>query len=62
MPISMNMAIIRLIKRIKDVGKAEDKALARIKETVKKIYITEEDTREVKKIEYFDRSATFTIN
>jgi hypothetical protein len=48
------MAIIRLIKRTKDVNKA-DKALAQTKKIVKRIY-----TAEV--IKHSDRSATFAIN
>jgi hypothetical protein len=62
------MASTRPTERIKDVDKAEDKALAYTKEIVIRIYTTEdiytkENTREAKKIEDSDkRSAMFMTN
>ena len=62
MLISISIINIRLIKHIEDVDKAEDKALVHIEEIIEGIYITEEDTREVKKIKDSNRSAIFVIN
>jgi predicted transcriptional regulator len=62
MLISTNIASIRLIKRIKDTDKAENKAYT--ENIVQGIYTAEENTREViKKIEHFNKkSAMFVIN
>jgi len=61
--ISISIINIRLIKYIEDVDKVEDKALAYIEEIIEGIYITEEDTREVKEIKDSNRrSAMFIIN
>ena len=63
MLISISIINIRLIKYIEDVDKIEDKALAYIEEIIEGIYITEEDTREVKEIKDSNRrSAIFVIN
>jgi hypothetical protein len=66
--ISTNTASIGPIERIKDVDKAEDKALVYIEGIVIGIYTmedmyTEENTREAKEIEDSDkRSAMFMTN
>ena len=60
--ISMSIINIRLIKHIEDIDKVEDKALVYIEEIIEGIHIIEEDTREVKEIEDFNRSAMFVIN
>jgi hypothetical protein len=63
MPISTNIASTRPTEHTEDVDKAEDKALAHIKETVQGTHTTEEDTKEAKKIKDSDkRSAMFVIN
>jgi hypothetical protein len=62
MPISINIAIIRLVERTEDVDETEDKALAHTEEIVKGIHTAEENTKEVKKIEHSDKSARFAIN
>ena len=58
----MSIINIRLIKYIEDVDKVEDKALAHIEKIIEGIYIIEENTREVKEIKDFNRSAIFVIN
>jgi hypothetical protein len=62
MLISTNIASIRLIKRIENTDGAEDKAYT--EDIVQRIYIIEENTREViKEIKHSDkRSATFIIS
>jgi hypothetical protein len=68
MLISTNTANTKPTKRIKDIDKAEDKALAHIKKIVIKIYTvkniyTEKDTKKAKEIKYFNRrSVKFIIN
>jgi hypothetical protein len=60
--ISTNITSIRLIKRTKDIDKAEDKA--HIENIVQGIHIIKKNTKEViKEIKYSDRrSAMFVIN
>jgi predicted transcriptional regulator len=60
--ISINIASIRLIKRIKDTDEAKDKVYT--EDIVQGIYTTKKNTREViKKIKYFNkRSAMFVIS
>ena len=62
MLISISIINIRLIKYIKNIDKAEDKALIYIEKIIEGIYIIEEDTREVKEIKDSNRSAIFIIN
>ena len=62
MLISISIINIRLIKHIKNIDKAENKALVYIEEIIEGIHIIEEDTREVKEIKDSNRSATFVIN
>ena len=63
MLISISIINIRLIKYIKDIDKVEDKALVYIEEIIERIYIIEENTREVKEIKDSNRrSAIFIIN
>ena len=63
MLISISIINIRLIKYIEDIDKVEDKALVYIEEIIEGIYITEEDTREVKEIKDSNRrSAMFVIS
>ena len=60
--ISISIINIRLIKYIEDIDKVENKALVYIEEIIERIYIIEEDTREVKEIKDSNRSAIFVIN
>jgi hypothetical protein len=62
MLISTNIVSIRLIKRTKNVNKAENKVYT--KDIVQGIYTIKKNTKEViKKIKYFNKkSTTFVIN
>jgi hypothetical protein len=60
MLISMNIASIELIKRTKDVNRAEDKA--HTEDIVQGIHTTEEDTKEViKEIKYSDKKSAISV-
>jgi hypothetical protein len=66
MPISTSTASTRPTKHTKDVDKAEDKALAHIKEIVIGIHTvedihTEEDTKEAKEIKDSNKRNTTSV-
>jgi hypothetical protein len=57
----MNIASTRPTERTKDVNELKDKALTYTKEIVQRIHITEKDTKEAKKIKYFNRKSVMFI-